>query len=228
MELSEQFYLLFKGSDIAYGTYVVNGSRDRDGKKQGTAKVIREPPTAELWEQHLKGGTGLGIIPIRSDNTCQWGAIDIDEYDVDHIALVNVIRSHKIPAIVGRTKSGGAHVWVFLKEPVEAVDMQRRMTELAAALGFAGSEIFPKQTTILLDRGDTGNFLNMPYHSSKNSTRYAFDDEGKGLTAEQFMEYVQPYITSPSNFHKLDFSFGIEKEEHLDKGPPCLQHLWII
>jgi len=27
-----------------------------DGKKQGTAKVIREPPTAELWEQHLKGG----------------------------------------------------------------------------------------------------------------------------------------------------------------------------
>ena len=56
-------------------------------------------------------------------------------------------------------KAGGAHVWVFLKEPVEAVDMQRRMTELAAALGFAGSEIFPKQTTILLDRGDTGNFF---------------------------------------------------------------------
>ena len=225
MSLAEEFNLLFRGSDIAHGTYVVNGSRDRDGKKQGTAKVIREPPTAELWEQHLKGGTGLGIIPIRSDNTCQWGAIDIDEYDVSHTAIVKMIRSHKIPAVVGRTKSGGAHVWMFLSEPVEAADMQRRMTELAAVLGFSGSEIFPKQTTILLDRGDTGNFLNMPYHSSKNSTRYAFDDEGNGLTAEEFIAYVKPYITTPSNFHKLDFSFGIKKQEHLDQGPPCLQHL---
>ena len=146
MSLAEEFNLLFRGSDIAHGTYVVNGSRDRDGKKQGTAKVIREPPTAELWEQHLKGGTGLGIIPIRSDNTCQWGAIDIDEYDVSHTAIVKMIRSHKIPAVVGRTKRGGAHVWMFLSEPVEAADMQRRMTELAAALGFSGSEIFPKQT----------------------------------------------------------------------------------
>ena len=114
---------------------------------------------------------------------------------------------------------------MFLTEPVEAADMQRRMTELAAALGFSGSEIFPKQTTILLDRGDTGNFLNMPYHSAKNSTRYAFDDDGNGLTAEEFVEYVKPYITTPANFHKLDFSFGIKKQEHLDKGPPCLQHL---
>ena len=53
--------------------------------------------------------------------------------------------------------------------------MQRRLTELSAALGFAGSEIFPKQTTILLDSGDTGNFLNMPYFSGAKSTRYAFD-----------------------------------------------------
>ena len=119
MSLAEEFNLLFKGSDIAHGTYVVNGSRDRDGKKQGTAKVIREPPTAELWEQHLKGGTGLGIIPIRSDNTCQWGAIDIDEYDVSHTAIVKMIRSHKIPAVVGRTKSGGAHVCSRARETAD-------------------------------------------------------------------------------------------------------------
>lgn len=225
MTLQEEFNNLFKGSDIAHGTYVVNGSRDTDGKKQGTAKVIREPPSPELWEKHLKGGTGLGIIPIRSDNTCQWGAIDIDEYDIDHKVLVTTLRANKIPAVVGRTKSGGAHVWIFLTEPVEAADMQRRMTELAAALGFAGSEIFPKQTTILLDRGDTGNFLNMPYHTAKNSTRYAFDDEGKGLTAEEFIKYVRPFIATPAIFNKLDFSFGIKKQKHLEQGPPCLQHL---
>jgi len=227
MTLEEEFNSLFKGSDIAHGTYVVNGSRDSDGKKQGTAKVIREPPSPELWGKHLKGGTGLGIIPIRSDNTCQWGAIDIDEYDIEHKILVQTLRSNKIPAVVGRTKSGGAHVWIFLTEPVDAADMQGRLTELAAALGYSGSEIFPKQITILLDRGDTGNFLNMPYHAAKNSTRYAFDDEGNGLTATQFIEYVRPFISTPSIFNKLDFSFGIKKQKHLKQGPPCLQHLCV-
>ena len=163
MSLAQDFYDLFKGSDIAHGTYDVKANNTVKGKKQGTAKVIREPTTVEMWQEHLKGGTGLGIIPIKSDNTCQWGAIDIDQYDVSHKELINTLKTNKIPAVVGRTKSGGAHVWLFLTEPIEAEEMQRKLTELSAALGFSGSEIFPKQTTILLDRGDTGNFLNMPY-----------------------------------------------------------------
>lgn len=222
--LAEELYKLFKGSDIAHGTYIVKGSRQNDGKKQGTAKVIREPTTVEMWEEHLKGGTGLGIIPIRSDNTCQWGAIDIDEYDVNHKKLVTVLRENKIPAVVGRTKSGGAHVWIFLSEPIEAEEMQRKMTELSAALGHSGSEIFPKQTKILIDRGDTGNFLNMPYHSADRTTRYAFDDNGEALTTTEFLVYVKPFIMTPSKFRKLTMSFGTE-EGLLEDGPPCLQHL---
>ena len=222
--LAEELYKLFKGSDIAHGTYIVKSSRQNDGKKQGTAKVIREPTTVEMWEEHLKGGTGLGIIPIRSDNTCQWGAIDIDEYDVNHKKLVTVLRENKIPAVVGRTKSGGAHIWIFLSEPVEAEEMQRKMTELSAALGHSGSEIFPKQTKILIDRGDTGNFLNMPYHSADRTTRYAFDDNGEALTTTEFLAYVKPFIMTPNKFRKLTMSFGTE-EGLLEDGPPCLQHL---
>tara|TARA_R110000851_G_scaffold6988_3_gene27549 strand:- start:4351 stop:5937 length:1587 start_codon:yes stop_codon:yes gene_type:complete len=224
MSLSNDFLTLFSGSDIAHGTFIVQSSRSSDGKKQGTAKVIREPTTEEMWEEHLKGGTGIGIIPIRSDNTCSWGAIDIDEYDVDHKQLVSKLNQHKIPAVVGRTKSGGAHVWVFLSAPTQAADMQRRMSELSAALGFSGSEIFPKQSTILIDRGDTGNFLNMPYHSGNNSTRYGFDKKGEGLSAEGFIEYTKNFIISPSSFEKLNFAFGVE-EGVLEQGPPCLQHL---
>lgn len=88
-----------------------------------------------MWQEHLKGGVGLGIIPIRSDNKCQWGAIDIDDYAVSHKDLVAKLKENKIPAVVGRTKSGGAHVWLFVNETVEAEDMQRKMTELSAALG---------------------------------------------------------------------------------------------
>tara|TARA_R100001443_G_scaffold117201_1_gene140421 strand:- start:629 stop:2155 length:1527 start_codon:yes stop_codon:yes gene_type:complete len=222
--LAEDLYKLFKGSDIAHGTYIVKSNRANDGKKQGTAKVIREPTTVAMWEEHLKGGTGLGIIPIRSDNTCQWGAIDIDEYDVSHKDLVFTLRKNKIPAIVGRTKSGGAHVWIFLSEPVEAEELQRKMTELSAALGHSGSEIFPKQTKILIDRGDTGNFLNMPYHAENRTTRYAFDDNGEALSLKEFLDYVQPFIITPNKFRKLNTGFGTD-ENVLQDGPPCLQHL---
>ena len=224
MSLAQDFYDLFKGSDIAHGTYVVKSNRETDGKKQGTAKVIREPTTIAMWEDHLKGGTGLGIIPIKSDNTCHWGAIDIDEYSVSHKDLITTLAKNKIPAVVGRTKSGGAHVWIFLSEPVEAEDMQRRLTELSAALGFAGSEIFPKQTTILLDRGDTGIFINMPYFSGSKSTRYAFDQNAETLTPEEFIEYCKDYIITPNQFRKLNMGFGT-KEGVLEEGPPCLQHL---
>jgi len=224
MSLAQEFYNLFKGSDIAHGTYTIKSERGADGKKQGTAKVIREPTTVDMWEDHLKGGTGLGIIPITSENTCLWGAIDIDQYDVSHKDLINVLKKNKIPAVVGRTKSGGAHVWIFLTAPIEAEDMQRKLTELSAALGYSGSEIFPKQTTILLDRGDTGNFLNMPYFGGEKTTRYGFNEQGDGLNPEDFIEYSRQYITTPSQFRKLNMSFGT-KEGVLEEGPPCLQHL---
>ena len=48
MSLAQDFYDLFKGSDIAHGTYVVKSNREADGKKQGTAKVIREPTTVAM------------------------------------------------------------------------------------------------------------------------------------------------------------------------------------
>lgn len=224
MTLAQEFYDLFKGSDIAHGTYVVSTTRDRDGKKQGTAKVIREPTTVDMWEEHLKGGTGLGIIPINSENLCRWGAIDIDQYDVVQKDLVTTLRANKIPAVVGRTKSGGAHVWVFLTEAIPAEEVQRKMAELSAALGHSGCEIFPKQSTILVERGDTGNFLNMPYHSGDKSTRYGYDDDGAALTPEQFITYAKDFVTTPAKFRKLNMSFGT-KEGILEEGPPCLQHL---
>ena len=81
--IAENLFSIFQGSDIAHGTFVTKGT-SINGKKQGVAKVIREPTTVEMWEKHLIGEVGLGIIPIKSDNTCFWGAIDIDQYDIKH------------------------------------------------------------------------------------------------------------------------------------------------
>jgi len=223
-ELAKEFYELFAGSDLAHGTYEVKGGERSDGKKRGQAKVLREAPTIELWEEHLKGGMGLGIIPIRSDNTCKWGAIDVDSYTVDHKELIIKLNQNKIPAVVGRSKSGGAHIWLFVKQSISAADMQRKMTDLAAALGYADSEIFPKQATILVDRGDTGNFLNMPYQSGDRTVRYAFDNKGESLSTVACVEYIRSCLLTPAQFTKLDVHFGT-KGDVIEEGPPCLQHL---
>jgi len=226
MSTAQRLHDLFDGSDIAHGTFEVKGAeRGTDGKKKGSARVVREPATIELWEEHLKGGMGLGVIPIRADNTCKWGAIDIDDYKTDHKALVQRLRTHNVPAVVGRSKSGGAHVWFFLTEPIPAADMQHKLQGLAASLGRADCEIFPKQAEILADRGDTGNFLNMPYHNGTRNMRFGFDDEGSGLSAEEFVDYAQRFRKTPEEFYEIDISFGVSDGEHLPEGPPCLQHL---
>ena len=53
---------------------------------------------------------------------------------------------------------------------------------MAATLGYEGCEIFPKQTEILVERGDTGNFLNLPYHNEMKGLRYAIKDDGNAAT----------------------------------------------
>ena len=41
----------------------------------------------ELVQSHLDGGNGVGSIPINEDNKCKFGALDIDQYPLDHAAL---------------------------------------------------------------------------------------------------------------------------------------------
>jgi len=87
-----RFKAIFSGLDIAYGTYKIEGSRG-DGKQSGKGSLsFANPPTDDLWEKHLEGvEPSLGIIPIRADNTCIWGFIDIDQYPLDHLGLVTKI-----------------------------------------------------------------------------------------------------------------------------------------
>ena len=84
MEQLQRFQDIFRGLDIAYGTYVIKAERG-DGKQAGKATVVRKPPTDDLWQIHLDGvDPSLGIIPIRADNSGIWGCIDIDQYPLDH------------------------------------------------------------------------------------------------------------------------------------------------
>lgn len=216
-----RFKSIFSGLDIAYGTYQIHGSKDT-GKQAGKAVVIRKPPVDDLWVKHLEGvEPSLGIIPIRADNSCIWGCIDIDQYPLDHAGLVKKVKSLDLPMVVCRSKSGGAHVFLFVKDPIPAADMQRYLKGAAALLGEAGREIFPKQSEILVDRGDTGNFLNLPYFGGDQTMRYAIREDGSAATMDEFYELYNANVQSELVFPEAPKV----ADAPIKDGPPCLQAL---
>jgi len=220
MENIEYFKSIFEGLERAHGVTKV-GESNGDGKKiKGQSFVKREPVTDELWLKHLQGIESLGVIPINDDNNCKWGCIDIDSYaGFDHKQLINKIKELNLPLIVFRSKSGGAHVFLFTSDYVSAKSMQDKLTQIKAVLGYGGSEVFPKQTE-LKSKDDTGNFLNLPYFSGDDTTRYAFDNEGSGATLKDFYElYEKTKVEDVKNI-KVE-----RPESEYSDGPPCIEIL---
>lgn len=210
----------------AHGTY------DKEDRSHGkdkveikrTARTLREPPTPELWEQHLLGQRALGIVPISESGECLWGVIDVDQYDLSHAEIVQRIEDLGFPMVVCRSKSGGAHLFTFLKEPMRAADLIAKLREIAAVLGFGNAEIFPKQTEVKGDRGDIGNWLNMPYFDAERGNRFAVLNSGRGMSLERFLEWAERIRQHPSSFLSLKTKRASDDSELAD-GPPCLQYL---
>ena len=222
---TEKFKNIFEGLKIAYGQYQKGDVAANGDKQKGKAFIVRKNVSDDLWEKHLQGeGPALGIIPIREDNTCRWGCIDIDSYNLDHSGLIQSIRNLNLPLIVCRSKSGGAHVFLFTKEFISAALMQSTLKKIAKVLGYEGSEIFPKQTEILVERGDTGNFLNLPYYNGTNGLRYALDDKGQAASLESFYSMYDQYACTNTQVKEIKIE---EKkiEEAFPAGPPCLNKL---
>lgn len=217
---------LFAGYGAAYGTYDSADQRDGGIKLEikRTARTVRESVTERLWQEHLEGKRSIGIIPIQGDNKCVWSCIDIDSYELDHIELVKQVERRKLPLIVCKSKSGGAHLFLFLKEPEPAGRVMAVMREVAASLGYGGSEVFPKQAEMLLDRGDLGNWLNMPYFGD---TRLAVKKTGAGMSLKEFIAAAEKIAIDGQMLESLLRRKGKAPDDpdDLSDGPPCLQHL---
>lgn len=214
---------LFEGWTKNYGAYKLTGEVTEQGKVVGKTYSLLGEVTVELWDDHLRGRQGLGVIPITDESKVKFGAIDIDEYPLDLTALAMNVAQLKMPLVVCRTKSGGAHLYMFLTDWCSAKIAQQKLREMAAQLGYGQSEVFPKQVTILAERGDVGQWINMPYFRAEDTERYAVDDDGKKLTIEKFTRFAFHRMVDPESL--VTRKFVDKQDEALHEGPPCLNHL---
>jgi hypothetical protein len=210
---------LFDGLDRAYGIYALDNARSPKGKEQGRARTVIGKVEEVNWLDHLEGRTGIGIVPIRDDGTCTFGCMDIDVYNLDIESLSARSREMNLPLVLCRSKSGGAHMYLFMKTPTPCSVVRKALLDCSIILDFAGCEIFPKQEN-LASKQDVGNWLNMPYFDAARTTRYAVVDN-EALTAEQFLDHAESAAVTHAQLLEIE----VPTDNILDEGPPCLQAL---
>ena len=137
-------WLRLKGFSGAHGQHKY---RMREGLANEQAKsfIVRKPLTEELIQEHLKGTNGVGSIPINEeDNNCKFGALDIDQYPLDLVALDKKLQKMKVPCVVCRSKSGGAHIFFFFQDYINAGEFRDKAKFLpylvTAAVKFSQSK----------------------------------------------------------------------------------------
>lgn len=127
----------------------------------------------------------IGLHTIGTDNTCRWGAVDIDHHGEDEAPQDNwqmalqLYRSAQDvgfePLLFDSNGNGGFHLYLLFNQPVASVLVYRLMKWLIHQQAWKNercAETFPKQETVGPDR-PYGNWLRCPgkHHSRKHWSR---------------------------------------------------------
>lgn len=190
-----------------------------------------------LFESHLASDNsdGIGIAPLMDDSTCWFGAIDIDAHsqgeEVDLKRIQRDIVQDDLPLVACRSKSGGAHLYLFGMEPLRGELVRKVLTRWSTKLGVRGSEIFPKQIKYQQEKTQNkramvfegrpvlqfGSWINLPYEGGDDTIRYAIRGS-KELTLEEFMGLAEESRVSNAQLNEF-------LDDEFKDAPPCLQKL---
>ena len=177
---------------------------DEKEQKLKIDKAIKPPARTELtvdqWMTHRMGGWSLGIYLIDEKNECIAGCIDIDKGEnTDPTVWAKIVAEAELPLTVFESRSGKAHLYLFLMEPVPARLLRRALTKFVTLLGLPPTtEIFPKQDTVDWDTA-TGSWINAPFYGDE---RWPIGPDGQRLpltpcpphwqSAKAIKEFVGP------------------------------------
>ena len=220
----QEYMKFFSGSKHNFGEYSYGQKGKAKSKMPGVARTVKNRLlTLEEYKHHLNGEKGLGIIPITETNTCTFSAIDVDVYDESLMPFVEAIERGRFPLVPFRSKSGGLHIYMFLKEETQVPPVLKLMKTFCRLLSIdlliqrkkrETIEIFPKQ--MKLNTGEIGNWINLPYYNSEETSQCAIR-EGKDLSLTEALSYIKERQTTLSSAEEL------LKELDFNDAPPCLQ-----
>ena len=223
------FQSLFTGNTKNYGQHTYQFTNKEGEKEEGISKTIKDKlVTKTQYQLHLEGKQGLGIIPINEHNKCSFAVLDIDVYDVDLNIYIKAIERNNFPLVPFRSKSGGLHIYLFLKQAIDCVKAIELIKNMAGYLALdllvkrksnKMIEIFPKQTR--LNDNSIGSWINLPYFNSDKTKQYAIKN-GQSLTLEQAIMYAKEKRTTYA-----DTSTFIKELIYQD-APPCLQSIALL
>jgi hypothetical protein len=217
--LYEDFASLFAGNLRSFGQW------DPDNGNMSTEKL--EVNIAN-YNNHLNGIQGLGIVPITDGGTVHFGCIDVDNHgkggdgkDLDLVAIAAAVENFRLPLVVTRSKSGGAHLYLFGSEPLPAKLVIRLLNSWRDMLAFPNHvDIFPKQDSVVTKSGEKslGNWINLPYFDAEKTVRYGVNNLGERLDFELFISLAQGKKVTVEQLQLM------AHQEHLE-APPCIQKM---
>ena len=238
MTIDKKYIDIFTGLKRNFGyANIKDGYTDPEtGKlklKQGDYGWASRPITDKDYQDHLLGVKSIGIQACDDEGMASFGAIDVDpEYKAfSPKKFLEVIKKYNLPIVPCKSKSGGLHLYVFLKEPAKATIIRNFLSTLLFTFKLdAATEIFPKQTELGTDEKGkplNGNFINLPYYNKKE--RVALNLDGTSFTFEQFIQVVEVNQKTAKELEEFSLTHvkavlqGGAKE--FEDGPPCLQAL---
>lgn len=215
-EKIKQFANSFSGSMRAHGLVDFTGTRDKDGKQEGKYAVIHKGVNEATFLAHLKGSVSIVRPMLKEDNTVSFGVIDIDDYNLDTIAFSKKVYALKLPFSPCLSKSGGIHAYVFFDKDYPAAKVRQALLCIAEALGYKGTEVFPKMVKHTSEKS-VGGLINLPYHNAENTTRYCLLN-GKKLSFEEFLDHVENNKISLDDLLNHDLIKAVKMPESKSAG----------
>jgi hypothetical protein len=242
-ENAQRLAELFVGNDQWRGSHGVP-EWDEVKSKWGirsTARTLSGGSSAEHWQQHLDGGRPLGVVPVRLEGertVCRWGCGDVDDYEIDVVAIVARVEQMGYPLVPCRSKSGGLHLFLFLKDWEDPAAVQAVLRDMMASLGHASAEIFPKQSH-LVDERDKGSWIVVPYFGGdfdgKLTAQRGVKSSGSDMMIEEFIAAAEAARTTTAEIKvRRAPRPSAQRSNHtgprvpgvpFGDGPPCLEYL---
>ena len=256
--VSRYIKIFLKDKNFYAFNYALPHTVDENGKKKFIKKpwFVEQELTFETYKQHLvckdehysekkriDGSPwitdwGLILPPINEKGEVNYGAIDVDFYNDPKLIerIVKQIYEEKLPLAPCYSNSGGLHLYLFSKEPIQAKIIIKILQHYNKHLGIKAKEIFPKQEKLKWNEKKKkfayGNGIHLPYRSCihENTEIKVIENEDiykcKNITSKTIEErtpnnpWIKSDVSKGTIEEFLDYAESIVTDETLFDSLP--------